>query len=68
MGKGTLFFCCACCILVLTIVNLSIGPIVSGTLKNFVGLDFGTLNCKWRKDVWDTAKESGRNQVVFSDK
>ena len=62
MGKGTLFFCCACCILVLTIVNLSIGPIVSGTLKNFVGLDFGTLNCKGRKDDWDNAKKSGKNK------
>ena len=62
MGKGTLFFCCACCILVLTIVNLSIGPIVSGTLKNFVGLDFGTLNCKWRKDAWDNAKKSGKDK------
>ena len=59
MGKGTLFFCCACCILVLTIVNLSIGPIVSGTLKNFVGQDLGTLNCKEDKDDWDAAKDRG---------
>ena len=59
MGKGTLFFCCACCILVLTIVNLSIGPIVSGTLKNFVGQDLGTLNCKEDKDDWDDAKDRG---------
>ncbi len=57
MGKGTLFFCCASCILLLTIINLSIGPIVSGTLKNFVGLDFGTLNCKKAKDDWDNAKD-----------
>ena len=57
MGKGTLFFCCACCILILTIVNLSIGPIVNGTLKNFTGVDFGTLNCKQLKDAWDTAKD-----------
>ena len=57
MGKGILFFCCASCILVLTIVNLSIGPIVSGTLKNIVGEDLGTLNCEKRKDDWDTAKD-----------
>lgn len=57
MGKGTLFFCCASCILLLTIINLSIGPIVSGTLKNFVGLDFGTSNCKKAKDDWDNAKD-----------
>ena len=61
MGKGTLFFCCASCILVLTIINLSIGPIVSGALngilKNFVGEDLGTLNCKGYKDDWDDAKD-----------
>ena len=59
MGKGTIFFCCACCILVLTIVNLSIGPIVSGTLQdNFVGQDLGTLNCKLAKDTLDYAKDA----------
>ena len=59
MGKGTIFFCCACCILVLTIVNLSIGPIVSGTLQdNFVNEDLGTLNCKLAKDTWDDAKDA----------
>ena len=61
MGKGTLFFCCASCILVLTIINLSIGPIVSGALngilKNFVGEDLGTLNCKKKKDELDWAKD-----------
>ena len=61
MGKGLLFFCCACCILVLTIVNLSIGPIVSGAVKNininpFQG-GFGTLNCEKEKDDWDRAKD-----------
>ena len=59
MGKGTLFFCCACCILVLTIVNLSIGPIVNGTVKNTLGVDAGTLNCKQLKDAWDKAKDDG---------
>ena len=58
MGKGLLFFCCACFILVLTIVNLSIGPIVSGTTYNYFQLDLGTLNCKREKDLWDTAKDT----------
>ena len=53
MGKGLLFFCCACCILVLTIINLSIGPIVSYT----VGYSWGTLNCAKEKDDYDRAKE-----------
>ena len=57
MGKGLLFFCCACCILVFTIVNLSIGPIVSGTVKNFTQQDWGTLNCDYLKDEWDEAKD-----------
>ena len=51
MGKGLLFFCCACCILVLTIINLSIGPIVSYT----VGYSWGTLNCAKEKDDYDDA-------------
>ena len=57
MGKGLLFFCCACFILVLTIVNLSIGPIVSGTVLNLFQQDFGTLNCQQKKDDWDDEKD-----------
>ena len=59
MGKGLLFFCCSCCILVLTIVNLSIGPIINGTLKGITGDDIGTLNCAKRKDDWDDAEDLG---------
>ena len=59
MGKGLLFFCCACCILVLTIVNLSIGPIVSGTVTNFFQQNWGTLNCEGKKDDWDDVKDRG---------
>ena len=64
MGKGILFFCCACFILVLTIVNLSIGPIISGRFSgsnvhinggtNFNPTsDLGTLNCQAAKDDID---------------
>ena len=56
MGKGLLFFCCACCILVLTIVNLSIGPIISGAVGTFVA-NIRTLNCAELKDIWDNAKD-----------
>lgn len=48
MGKGLIFFSCACCILVLTIVNLSIGPIITGR----AGIE-GTLNCEEKKDADD---------------
>ena len=67
MSKGFLFFCCACCILVLTIINLSVGPIVSGTIHNNsidiennmfpLGNDGGTLNCALLSDEYD--KETG---------
>ena len=66
MGKGTLFFCCASCILVLTIINLSIGPIVSGALKNIMNEDLGTLNCEKKKDELDDAKDQpGVNDDVI---
>ena len=58
MGKGLLFFCCSCCILVLTIVNFSIGPIISGAQKRiFDNDDWGNLNCKKEKDTWDEKDE-----------
>ena len=53
MGKGLLFFCCSCCILVLTIINLSVGPIVSGTL----GDDWGLENCEKLKDDKDKKED-----------
>ena len=60
MGKGLLFLCCSCFILVLTIVNLSIGPITSGAVKRFFAggnyPDWGTANCKAAKDAWDDDK------------
>jgi len=49
MGKGLLFFCCSCCILVLTIINLSVGPVVSGRVDD----EWGLLNCKQYKDEKD---------------
>ena len=54
MSKGLLFFCCACCILVLTIINLSIGPVISGRISR----SWGYANCPYRKDQWDIAKDN----------
>ena len=53
MSKGFLFFCCACVILLFSIINLSIGPIVSRT----VGRDWGRENCKYYVDDYDDEKE-----------
>ena len=63
MGKGLLFFCCSCCILVLTIINLSVGPFISGTLGNA-----GLWNCKEYKDKKDDAEDLAKeNGVDFTD-
>ncbi len=56
MGKGLLFFCCSCCILVLTIINLSVGPIVSGA----VGQNWGLENCKLYQDAKDDAEDTAK--------
>ena len=62
MGKGLLFFCCACCILVLTIINLSIGPVISkavgvgGSSGNYIfDRPWATANCEEFKDGKDDA-------------
>ena len=60
MGKGLLFFCCACCILVLTIINLSIGPVINkavgvgnGNANGIFANPWATANCKYLKDQKD---------------
>ena len=68
MGKGLLFFCCSCCILVLTIINLSVGPIISGTMPS----SWGTTNVeKWKDDkdiAEDSAKAAGNEFTDADDK
>ena len=59
MGKGLLFFCCACCILVLTTVNLSIGLIINGRMR-----ELGTLNCQLLKDNYDTFKKATNSDIT----
>ena len=55
MGKGFLFFCCSCVILALTIVNLSIGPKITG--KTSDDEPWGNLNCAKKKDDYDKADD-----------
>ena len=55
MSKGFFFFCCACVILLFSIINLSIGPIVSRTVRD----EWGILNCKYLVDQYDDAKKNG---------
>jgi len=49
-----IFFCCSCCILLLTIINLSIGPIINGKY----GEGWGNENCALKKDRYDEAKDN----------
>lgn len=56
MGKGLIFFCCSCAILLFTIINISIGPIISGKVGE-EPVNWGTANCKAAKDNYDVKKE-----------
>ena len=63
MSKGLIFFCCSCAILILTIINLSIGPIINGKIgydEDPDGSEFywGTMNCKLYKDYYDEEKKN----------
>ena len=63
MSKGLIFFCCACAILLFTIINISVGPIISGKVGNdysmsdpddsssYINLDWGTANCEYFSDL-----------------
>ena len=72
MSKGLIFFCCACAILLFTIINISVGPIVSGKVgddrvqirnpdhfETLLNIDFswGTANCQYFSDLYDKAKK-----------
>lgn len=54
MNKGLLFFICSTIILVLTAINLSVGPIISKK----VGTDWGTRNCEYIADLLEDEKGS----------
>ena len=72
MSKGIIFFCCACAILLFTIIHISVGPIISGkvgddsvSLRNPAGganyninFNWGTANCKLFADIYNNAKKS----------
>ena len=51
--KGLIFFCCACAILIFTIINISVGPFTSGTLSSY----WATANCEYLSDEYDKAKD-----------
>ena len=68
MGKGFLFFAFSCCILVLSIINLSIGPVVNKVVgKTNFGPDevsWGTANVARYKDLKDRMdNEDQKNRI-----
>ena len=61
--KGSIFFFCSCAVLLFSIINLSIGPIVNKKIKNYsvsstTGNSWGTLNCKMLSDNYKDYKKS----------
>jgi hypothetical protein len=65
MSKGLIFFCCSCAILLFTIINLSVGPIISGKAGKDIDIIstnefyWGTANCEYWKDQYDESQASG---------
>ena len=72
MSKGLIFFCCACAILLFTIINLSVGPIISGKVgsdynleitdpdtlsTSIISFNWATANCEYFSDLYDKGKK-----------
>ena len=58
MPKDLLYFICSCIIMLLTAINLSVGPIISKKVGTdyFLGGNWGTLNCKIISDYYEYNK------------
>ena len=66
MNKVFVFFCCSCAILLFSIINLCIGPIINrrvyyGNISipgaSTSGDSWGTLNCAYLSDQYDQKKK-----------
>ena len=57
MSSGSNFFICACAILVFSIINYKIGPIINGA----VGPNWALENCKKMSDDFKDYKKSNPN-------
>ena len=71
MGKGFLFFAFSCCILVLSIINLSIGPVVNKVVSEIkIGSDevaWGTANCARYKDLKDDEDDEDKKNKTLDE-
>ena len=68
MNKVFVFFCCSCVILLFSIINLCIGPIINRRVEiqyiripgaSTRGNSWGTLNCAYLSDQYDKDKKDG---------
>ena len=68
MNKVFVFFCCSCVILLFSIINLCIGPIINRRVDiqyiripgaSTRGNSWGTLNCAYLSDQYDKDKKDG---------
>ncbi len=70
MGKGFLFFAFSCCILVLSIINLSIGPVVSKVVgktkvaRSEPELEWDTPNCARLRDMKDDSDDDDQKKYI----
>ena len=70
MPKGFIFFICSCIILILSAINLSVGPIISGKVgyDSDLGGNWGTLNCLYLSDTYDDAIETkSRKEIKYDE-
>ena len=70
MNKVFVFFCCSCAILLFSIINLCIGPIINRRVyypsigipgASTFGTIWGTLNCAYLSDRYDQKKKRWSN-------
>ena len=68
MNKVFVFFCCSCVILLFSIINLCIGPIINRRVNytnisipgaSTSGSSWGILNCAYLSDQYDKDKKDG---------
>ena len=76
MRKGLIFLCCACCILLFTIINLSIAPlvnkkVVSTTIQTDENtseeIKWATANCAKYKDLKDDEDDEDKKKLIQSE-
>ena len=76
MRKGLIFLCCACCILLFTIINLGIAPlenkkVVSTTIQTDENtseeIKWATANCAKYKDLKDDEDDEDKKKLIQSE-